>query len=132
MQILFFKHNFLLNNNKGLENPAASRYVSGIGVHWFDRDAPFSNLDETHQLYPDDTFLLGTEGCEGLYFNYIFCITPIFYILIYHDYIGFSTQKQYDVQLGSWERLESYAYDVIQVSLAITIHYFKVAGSHES
>jgi len=50
--------------NKVLGNPAANPYVSGVGVHWYDTGAPFTNLDRTHDLYPD-RFILGTEACQG-------------------------------------------------------------------
>ena len=57
--------NITIWKNKVLENPAANPYVSGVGVHWYDTGAPFTNLDQTHELYPD-RFILGTEACQGI------------------------------------------------------------------
>ncbi|XP_037093999.1 lysosomal acid glucosylceramidase-like [Pollicipes pollicipes] len=71
-----------------LADEAAAAFVAGIAVHWYrDLDTPASVLTDTHNNHPDK-FLLATEACEGSY----------------------SADK---VVLGSWERAESYAVDII-------------------
>lgn len=46
-------------------DPEASKYVSGIGVHWYKNNLmPASVLTTTHELFPD-LFLLATEACNG-------------------------------------------------------------------
>lgn len=48
-----------------LADNATSRYVDGIGVHWyFNSITPASVLAKTRQRHPDK-FLLSTEACEG-------------------------------------------------------------------
>ena len=45
-----------------LKDPEASKYVAGIGLHWYgDPYAPSSLLTRTHNKYPDK-FILGTEA----------------------------------------------------------------------
>lgn len=74
-----------------LSDIKAARYVHGIGVHWyFDRLVPPDvTLTSTHHLYPD-YFLFATEACAGW--------SPV----------------DRGVRLGSWDRAEDYAHDIIQ------------------
>ncbi|MCI4374640.1 hypothetical protein PGIGA_G00008390 [Pangasianodon gigas] len=69
----------------------AARYVHGIGVHWYlDKLVPAKvTLTTTHDLYPE-YFILGTEACPGW------------------------TKLDRGVRLGSWERAEDYAHDIIE------------------
>ncbi|XP_068229944.1 lysosomal acid glucosylceramidase-like [Palaemon carinicauda] len=72
-----------------LNDTEAAQYVDGIAVHWYWDDFSSPNLlTRTHELFPD-AFLLGTEACVG--------------------------DKPYEVEvaIGSWERLERYANDII-------------------
>ncbi|GMR55201.1 hypothetical protein PMAYCL1PPCAC_25396, partial [Pristionchus mayeri] len=47
------------------EDPVASSYVGGIGVHWYaDGVFPASALTTTHERHPDK-FILYTEACNG-------------------------------------------------------------------
>ncbi|XP_064121704.1 lysosomal acid glucosylceramidase-like [Macrobrachium nipponense] len=72
-----------------LNDPIAAQYVDGIALHWYmDQYFEPGRLTSTHELYPD-YFILGTEACEG---NGIY---------------------KKPIMLGSWERLESYAHDII-------------------
>lgn len=77
---------------KVLSDVHAARYVHGIGVHWyFDRIAPPDiTLGTTHHLYPE-YFLFATEACSGW------------------------NPADRGVRLGSWDRAEDYAHDIIQV-----------------
>lgn len=49
-----------------LDDPEASKYVWGIGFHWYENwtggDQMWSNLNEVNKLYPNKN-LLFTEGC---------------------------------------------------------------------
>ncbi|CAG0891861.1 unnamed protein product [Cyprideis torosa] len=73
-----------------LSDPEAAQYISGIGVHWYsDWLIPPEVLSRTHDLLPQ-YFLLYTEACEG------------------------AGLLQADVELGSWERAETYAMNIIQ------------------
>lgn len=73
-----------------LSDANASKYIAGIGFHWYTNVfAPPTLLDLTHDAHPDK-FILATEACEGS--------SPI------------ETQK---VILGSWERAENYASDIL-------------------
>jgi len=75
---------------KVLSHPEARKYVDGIAVHWYaDLYSSAEVLTKTHELFPD-FFILGTEACEG------------------------DKPWQQDVPLGAWERLETYAVDIIQ------------------
>ncbi|KAJ8354838.1 hypothetical protein SKAU_G00224050 [Synaphobranchus kaupii] len=69
----------------------AARYIHGIAVHWYmDHMAPAElSLSTTHHLYPE-YYLFATEACAGW--------------------------KPYDrgVKLGSWDRAEDYAHDIIE------------------
>ncbi len=48
-----------------LSDPAAARYVWGMGFHWYVSDN-FDNVRLAHELFPDKA-LLFTEGCLGPY-----------------------------------------------------------------
>jgi glucosylceramidase len=75
-------------------SPSASKYVSGIAVHWYlDLVVPPSVLDETNAMFPDK-FLFETESCLG-------------------------QGPQEHVELGSFARGESYAKYIIQVNLLL-------------
>lgn len=96
-----------------MAHPKARKYVSGIGVHWYGNLlSPPSVLTATHDLFPD-TFILATEACEG--YNLLFSVT--------RPNKNISLKKlgdkpwQEKVILGSWERAESYAHDIIEVTL---------------
>ncbi|XP_069957548.1 lysosomal acid glucosylceramidase isoform X2 [Cherax quadricarinatus] len=70
-----------------LTDSIAGQYVDGIAVHWYwDAMSSAHRLNTTHHLFPD-VFILATEACEGL--------------------TGSA------MALGSWERLEHYAHDII-------------------
>ena len=73
-----------------LADPIAASYVAGIGFHWYGNNlAPASILDHVHDSHPDK-FLLATEATEGS-----------------------SPFELHHVILGSWERAENYARDII-------------------
>jgi glucosylceramidase len=46
-----------------LDDPAAARYVWGVGYHWYVDDS-FENVKRVREAYPK-THLLFTEGCNG-------------------------------------------------------------------
>jgi glucosylceramidase len=46
-----------------LDDPAAARYVWGVGYHWYVDDS-FENVKRVREAYPR-THLLFTEGCNG-------------------------------------------------------------------
>lgn len=71
-----------------LSSPEASKYISGIAVHWYlDKISPTDCLEFTHKNHPDK-FIFGTEACfDGIL----------------------------KVSLGDWSRAEEYAHDIIQV-----------------
>jgi glucosylceramidase len=46
-----------------LDDPAAAKYVWGVGYHWYVGDN-FENVKRVHEAYPN-THLLFTEGCNG-------------------------------------------------------------------
>ena len=46
-----------------LDDPAAAKYVWGVGYHWYVNDS-FENVKRVHESYPK-THLLFTEGCNG-------------------------------------------------------------------
>lgn len=76
-------------------DPDALKYVSHIALHWYaDSYSPIQLLDETHELFPHIP-LFGTEACTGYEDNF--------------------------VKLGSWERGEEYAQNIIQVSAALVL-----------
>ncbi|XP_031431718.1 lysosomal acid glucosylceramidase isoform X2 [Clupea harengus] len=74
-----------------LSDVHAARYIHGIGVHWYmDRLAPPElTLGTTHHIFPQ-YFLFGTEACSGW------------------------NPADRGVKLGSWERAEDYAHDIIE------------------
>ncbi|XP_013793530.2 glucosylceramidase-like, partial [Limulus polyphemus] len=75
-----------------LSDPEAARYVSGVGFHWYWNEiSPPELLDITHNSFPEQ-FLLATEACEGSW--------PWEHVI-----------------LGSWERAEGYAHDILEVSI---------------
>ncbi|KAK0134966.1 Glucosylceramidase [Merluccius polli] len=69
----------------------AGRYIHGVAVHWYmDGFVPAEiSLGTTHHLFPE-YYLFGTEACSGW--------SPV----------------DRGVKLGSWERAEQYAADIIQ------------------
>ncbi|VDO36931.1 unnamed protein product [Haemonchus placei] len=70
-------------------DPEASKYVDGIGVHWYlDALMPASVLTTTHNRHPEK-FILATEACAGAFFGH----SPI---------------------LGDWYRAEEYAVNIIE------------------
>ncbi|CAL1536498.1 unnamed protein product [Lymnaea stagnalis] len=72
-----------------LSDSDASKYISGVAVHWYvDAALPSSILTDAHNAYPEK-FLLSTEACEG------------------------SMPWQLKVDLGAWDRAASYAHDII-------------------
>lgn len=73
-----------------LSHPLAKKYVAGVAVHWYtDLFTPATVLTKFHEKFPDH-FILATEACEG------------------------DKPWQPAVSLGSWERLESYAHNIIE------------------
>lgn len=70
--------------------------MSGLGVHWYENGIfSRSRMSETHDVDPSK-FILATEACAG------------------------SVPGEKKVVLGSWERAEQYADDIIQVLYIIT------------
>lgn len=71
----------------------AGRYIHGVAVHWYmDGFVPAEmSLGTTHHIYPE-YYLFGTEACAGW--------SPI----------------DRGVKLGSWNRAEQYAHDIIEVT----------------
>uniref|UniRef100_H2TS47 Glucosylceramidase n=1 Tax=Takifugu rubripes TaxID=31033 RepID=H2TS47_TAKRU len=74
-----------------LSDVHAGRYVHGVAVHWYmDSLVPAEmTLGVTHHLYPE-YYLFGTEACAGW--------NPL----------------DRGVKLGSWQRAEQYAHDIIE------------------
>ena len=87
--------------------------------------SPAKALTVTHEMFPDH-FILSTEACEGKYdFLILVCcsISHLKYLglykyllITYFTSIG-DKPWQENVVLGSWERLESYAHDIIMVQV---------------
>lgn len=74
------------------KDSAIHDYVSGIAFHWYENKAVNPEvITGIHETYPE-MILLSTEACEG---------------------VGPQTQH---VILGSWERAENYAFDILKVS----------------
>lgn len=75
-----------------LSDVHAGRYVHGVAVHWYmDAFVPAeTTLGTTHHLFPE-YYLFGTEACAGF--------SPL----------------DRGVKLGSWQRAEQYARDIIEV-----------------
>ncbi|KAA8591650.1 hypothetical protein FQN60_017024, partial [Etheostoma spectabile] len=69
----------------------AGRYIHGVAVHWYmDSLVPAEiSLGVTHHLYPE-YYLFATEACSGW--------SPL----------------DRGVKLGSWDRAEQYAHDIIE------------------
>lgn len=77
--------------NNFFRNKQAAAEVSGIALHWYgDPFYPAAALDDAHARLPDKV-LLNTEACEGSMFWQI-----------------------NKVELGSWQRAENYAKDIIK------------------
>lgn len=78
-----------------LSDVHAGRYIHGVAVHWYmDSWVPAEmTLGVTHHLYPE-YYLFGTEACAGW--------SPL----------------DRGVKLGSWQRAEQYARDIIEVRAA--------------
>jgi len=77
-----------------LNDLEARKYVSHIAVHFYwDKFTPTKTLDLTHAQFPNYP-LFGTEACVGT--------------------IGDPDIGQPHVILGSWERAERYAHDIIE------------------
>ncbi|XP_044063224.1 lysosomal acid glucosylceramidase isoform X3 [Siniperca chuatsi] len=74
-----------------LNDVHAGRYIHGVAVHWYmDSLVPAEiSLGVTHHLYPE-YYLFGTEACSGW--------SPL----------------DRGVKLGSWDRAEHYAHDIIE------------------
>uniref|UniRef100_A0A8C5EWS7 Glucosylceramidase n=1 Tax=Gouania willdenowi TaxID=441366 RepID=A0A8C5EWS7_GOUWI len=74
-----------------LSDVQSGRYIHGVAVHWYmDRLIPADiSLGTTHHLYPE-YYLIGTEACAGW--------SPL----------------DRGVKLGSWDRAEQYAHDIIE------------------
>ncbi len=65
-KILIWDHNRSLMYDRAsvvLDDPAAARYVWGVGFHWYVGDN-FDNVKRVKEAYPQ-THLLFTEGCNG-------------------------------------------------------------------
>ncbi len=69
-KIIVWDHNRDLINHRAdviLSDPEASKYVWGIGFHWYETwtggDPMFNNLDQINDAYPDKN-LIFTEGCN--------------------------------------------------------------------
>lgn len=75
-----------------LTDEKAKQYVSGIAFHWYlNKYSGPHVLEYANEKYPE-YFLLSTEACEG---------TDLFEVN--------------KVLMGSWQRAENYAYDIIVV-----------------
>ncbi|MEQ2214843.1 hypothetical protein XENOCAPTIV_021722, partial [Xenoophorus captivus] len=74
-----------------LSDVHAARYIHGVAVHFYMDDLvpAETSLGATHQLYPE-YYLFGTEACAGW--------GPL----------------DRGVKLGSWDRAEKYAHDIIE------------------
>lgn len=74
--------------------------MDGVAVHWY-ADGSFypSLLSQTHDLFPDK-FILYTEACEG-----------------------WDAAPGERVVLGSWQRAQNYAYNIIDVRGLILSYY---------
>lgn len=75
-----------------LNDVEAGKYIHGVAVHWY-LDGFVSatlTLGATHHIFPE-YYLFGTEACAGW--------SPL----------------DRGVKLGSWQRAEQYAHDIIEV-----------------
>ncbi|KAH8041156.1 hypothetical protein HPB51_013816 [Rhipicephalus microplus] len=83
--------NLLVLVGKILSDHEAAKYVHGVGVHWYqNKFVGPAVLDHVRQNFPDK-FILATEACSG------YEITTV-----------------NKVKLGSWDRAEEYASDIIE------------------
>lgn len=75
-----------------LKDIEAGKYIHGIAVHWYlDGFVPAEvTLGATHHIFPE-YYLFATEACSGW--------NPL----------------DRGVKLGSWQRAENYAHDIIGV-----------------
>jgi glucosylceramidase len=67
-KIIIWDHNRSLMYERAsvvLDDPAAAKYVWGVGFHWYVGDN-FENVKRVKEAYPQ-THLLFTEGCNGPY-----------------------------------------------------------------
>ena len=67
-KIIIWDHNRSLMYQRAsvvLDDPAAAKYVWGVGFHWYVGDN-FENVKRVKEAYPK-THLLFTEGCHGPY-----------------------------------------------------------------
>jgi len=81
-----------------LNDLEARKYVTHIAVHWYlDKYTPAKVLDLTHQQFPNFP-LFATEACVGTIGDPDTMFPP----------------GQKHVLLGSWERAERYAHDIIE------------------
>ncbi|XP_015785811.1 putative glucosylceramidase 4 [Tetranychus urticae] len=72
-----------------LKDPEANKFVSGVGIHWYEYGfEPYTPMNLVHESYPDK-FLISTEACEGWGGNF------------------------QGVRIGNWTRAETYAWDII-------------------
>ena len=65
-KIIIWDHNRTLMYHYAsviLDDPAAAKYVWGVGYHWYVNDS-FENVKRVKEAYPK-THLLFTEGCHG-------------------------------------------------------------------
>ncbi|KAL3186896.1 hypothetical protein MRX96_004708 [Rhipicephalus microplus] len=94
VKVLIFDDNRLflpLWANMILSDHEAAKYVHGVGVHWYqNKFVGPAVLDHVRQHFPDK-FILATEACSG------YEITTV-----------------NKVKLGSWDRAEEYASDIIE------------------
>ncbi|KAB7494900.1 putative glucosylceramidase 3 [Armadillidium nasatum] len=80
-----------MNHLKIFDDKDANKYVDGIGVHWYlDPSSDPQILNDFHESFPDK-FILYTEACEGVF-----------------------NDPEDKVQLGSWERAETYSSNIIE------------------
>ncbi|CAN7939571.1 unnamed protein product, partial [Ixodes hexagonus] len=92
LMILDDQRQFLPNwANVVLRDPGAAKYVQGVAVHWYSDGfvGPWV-LDKTHNNFPDK-FILATEACNG-----------------------YKPTDKEKVILGSWDRAENYAHDILE------------------
>lgn len=89
----------MLDDNKGyipnwvgamFSDPEASKYIAGVGIHWYMNDA-YENLDYITKHYPDK-FIVSTEACNG--------------------FLPFTVHAM----PGDWDRGVSYMYDIIKTT----------------
>lgn len=81
-----------------LKDLEAGKYIHGVAVHWyFDSFVPADlTLGATHHIFPE-YYLFGTEACAGW--------NPL----------------DRGVKLGSWQRAEQYAHDIMEVRASVLL-----------